>query len=97
MQKVFGFSDNCIWIGCGKFSLLQREHSSLVVNVLITFAQQIVDELIKTKMYAIEDTNLCSNYTQEKFSSTWMKENMGIHAKNIPEKMEWNGIIANNK
>ena len=97
MQKVFGFSDNCIWIGCGKFSLLLREHSSLVVNVLIIFAQQIVDELIKTKMYAIEDTNLCSNYTQEKCSSTWMKEDMGIHAKNIPEKMERNGIIANNK
>ena len=41
-------------------------------------------------MYVIEDTNLCSNYTLETFSSTWMKENMGI-------QVEWNGIIANNK
>ena len=26
-EKAFGFSDNCIWIGSGKFSLLLREHS----------------------------------------------------------------------
>ena len=33
-QKVFGFSDNCISIGDGKFSVLLREYSKLVVNVL---------------------------------------------------------------
>ena len=34
-QKVFGFSDNCISIGYGKFFVLLREYSKLVVNVLI--------------------------------------------------------------
>ena len=27
LQKIFGFLDNCIWIGNGKFSLLLREYS----------------------------------------------------------------------
>ena len=26
-QNVFGFSDNCIWIGSGRYSLLLREYS----------------------------------------------------------------------
>ena len=41
---------------------------------------------------------------QEKFSSAWMKENMGIQEKktflkkNCDErKPQWNGIIVNNK
>ena len=47
----------------------------------------------------------CSRFEfiKEKFSLTWMKENIGIQAKNIPQKncderkTWWNGIIANNK
>ena len=31
---MFGFLDNCIWMGSGKFSLLLREYSWLAVNVL---------------------------------------------------------------
>ena len=26
-QNTFGFSDNCIWVGSGKFTLLLREYS----------------------------------------------------------------------
>ena len=33
-QKAFGFLDNCIWIGCMKFSLILREYFSWAVNVL---------------------------------------------------------------
>ena len=33
-EKVFSFSDNCLWTGSGKFFLLLREYSSSVVNVL---------------------------------------------------------------
>ena len=35
--------------------------------MLIIFVQRIADELIK-KIYAIEETVLCSNYIQEKIS-----------------------------
>ena len=31
--KIVGFSDNCIWIGSSKFSLLLRKHSQLAVNM----------------------------------------------------------------
>ena len=33
-EKVFCLLDNCIWIGCVKFSLLRREYLPLSVNVL---------------------------------------------------------------
>ena len=33
-QKFYGFLDNLIWIGHGKFSLLLREYSQSRVNVL---------------------------------------------------------------
>ena len=57
----------------------------------------------EAKCNSIEKTVLCSIYIQEKFSSSWMKENMGIQSKNVPEKIcdkrkiRWNGIITNNK
>ena len=34
-RKRVCVSDNCIWIGCGKLSLLRREYFSSAVNVLI--------------------------------------------------------------
>ena len=33
-QKVFCFSDKCVWIRCIKMSLLRREYLSWAVNVL---------------------------------------------------------------
>ena len=33
-EKLIRSLDNCIWIGCCKFSLLRREYLSLAVNVL---------------------------------------------------------------
>ena len=33
-EKAFCFSDNCVRIGCVKFSLLRREYLSSAVNVL---------------------------------------------------------------
>ena len=33
-QKIYGFSDNLIEVGNGKFSLLIREYSKLAVNAL---------------------------------------------------------------
>ena len=33
-QKVYGFFDNVIRVGNGKLSLLLREYSQLIVNVL---------------------------------------------------------------
>ena len=33
-KKILCFSDNCIWIGCVKFSLLSRECLSLTGNML---------------------------------------------------------------
>ena len=32
LEKAFSFSDNCIWIGSGKLSLILREHSCQRVN-----------------------------------------------------------------
>ena len=32
-ENNFGFSDNCIWSGSGKFSLLLQEYSYLAVSV----------------------------------------------------------------
>ena len=34
VEKVFCFLDNWIWIGCGKFLLLQTKYLSSAVNVL---------------------------------------------------------------
>ena len=31
-QNLFGFLDNCIWIGSGKFSPLLREYSQSAVS-----------------------------------------------------------------
>ena len=33
-RKIYGFLDNLIWFGNGKFSLLLREYSELAVNML---------------------------------------------------------------
>ena len=33
-QKIYDISDNLIWIGISKFSLLLQEYSKLAVNVL---------------------------------------------------------------
>ena len=44
-QKIYGFLDNLIWIGNGKFSLLLWEYSQLALNVL-TRSREISD-LIK--------------------------------------------------
>ena len=34
IRKIFSFLDNCIWNGCSKSSVLQREYLSSAVNVL---------------------------------------------------------------
>ena len=34
LQRSFGFLDNFIWIGCGKFPLILRDYLLSVVNVL---------------------------------------------------------------
>ena len=34
-EKVFSFSDNCIWIGCVKLSLLKREYLPSALSVLM--------------------------------------------------------------
>ena len=34
IQKLFSFWDNCMWMGCIKFSLLGREHLSMALIVL---------------------------------------------------------------
>ena len=42
-QKVIDFLDNCIWTGCGSFSLLWREYLPSAVNVL-TNSPKISDQ-----------------------------------------------------
>ena len=44
-EKVYGFLDNLIWIGNGKFSLFLREYSKLAVNVLSSSPK--ISDLIK--------------------------------------------------
>ena len=39
IDTAFCFSDNCIWIGCIKLTLLRREYLWLVVNVLTNSAK----------------------------------------------------------
>ena len=41
-QKLFGFLENCIFIGCGKFFILGRHYLSSVVKVLAS-SPQIAD------------------------------------------------------
>ena len=48
-QKIYGFLDNLIWIGKGKFSLLLREYSQLAVNVLTWTRPDIYDETFLQK------------------------------------------------
>ena len=62
---------------------------------MLIFVQEINDELVEKQIYAIEEIVPYFNYIQEKFSLTWIKENMGIQTKNIPEKIcdrktQWN-------
>ena len=46
-KNIFGFLDNCIWIGSGKFSLLWRKYSSFAVNVLITLMLMYLLRMLK--------------------------------------------------
>ena len=48
-QNVIGFSDNCILIGSGKFSLLLREYLQFAVNVLKSSPQ--ISDLTKNDFY----------------------------------------------
>ena len=63
---------------------------------MLTFVQEINDELVEKQIYAIEEIVPYFSYIQEKFSLTWIKENMGIQTKIIPEKIcddrktQWN-------
>lgn len=63
---------------------------------MLIFVQEINDELVEKQIYAIEEIVPYFNNIQEKFSLTWIKENMGIQTKNIPEKIcddrktQWN-------
>ena len=44
-EKIYGFLDNFIWVGNGKFSLLLREYSFLAVNLLTNSAE--ISDLIE--------------------------------------------------
>ena len=57
-EKLFSFLDNCSWIGCGKFSLLQTQDLSLAFDVLAnaikildterrTFSNSIIVKMMK--------------------------------------------------
>ena len=50
-QKRFAFFDNCVWIGCCKFSLLWQESLSSAVNVM-TASVKILD-LIKKDVFQL--------------------------------------------
>ena len=55
--------------------------------MLIIFAQWIIDELIKKQNICYwRDCSLFDLHTW-KFSISWMKKNMRIQPKNIPEKI----------
>ena len=64
--KSFGFLDNCIWIGCGKFFFILREYLSLKISVL-TNSHRISD-LTKREDYCRAD--FCSDLTAEVCSET---------------------------
>ena len=49
-EKVFCYWDNCIWIGCLKFSRLSREYLSSAVNML----RNIPKTLYSTKRYFVQ-------------------------------------------
>ena len=51
-KQFFPFVDNCIWIGCGKFCLYQREYLSSAVNVL-TNSPQIL-HITKKDIFRLE-------------------------------------------
>ena len=46
---MFKFSDNCVWIGSGKFSLLLQEYSQLAVNVLTSSPK--ISDLTKNNFF----------------------------------------------
>ena len=50
-EKCYGFSDNLISIGNFKFSLLQREYSQLVLNVLSSSPK--ISDLMKKKFFQL--------------------------------------------
>ena len=48
-EKVYGFLDNFIWIGTGKFSLFLREYSQFPVNALSSSSR--ISDLIENYFF----------------------------------------------
>ena len=54
-QKIIHLSDNCIWIGCGKVSLLGREYLSWAVNVLTKLSR--ISHITKRDIFQVSLDN----------------------------------------
>ena len=76
LQKVFAFWDNCIWIGCGKFSLLWREFFSSAVNVLRN-SSEILD-LIKREVFQLNFFLECDSCDLDWSDVFWYEEDLEI-------------------
>ena len=55
LKLTFFFLDNCIWFGCGKFSLLRWDYLSSAVNVLINCPK--ISDITKRHMFMISFKN----------------------------------------
>ena len=65
--------------------IILKIYSTIIITFNVNNIWWINNES-RNNIYAIQETVPCSIYIQEKFSSSWMKENIGIQPKSIPEK-----------
>ena len=72
-EKIFSFSDNSIWIGCGKFSLLPGKYFSSGVNVLTNGLK--ISDITKKNFLQLKfsqcDDQRWSSYCRADFRSVW--------------------------
>ena len=72
-EKVFGFSDNTIWVCCGKFSLLLREYLPSDVRVLTNSLN--ISDLTKSKFFQLNLSKINRAVVQKwwlaDFGSVW--------------------------
>ena len=72
-EKIFSFLDNCIWISCGNFSLLQREYLSSGINVVkngIAISNITKKDLFELK-FSKSDEQIWLNYCRGDLGSVW--------------------------